>query len=282
MTQAMHVWRCVFILAILFLPRVVSAGPPFQTDDPDPIDYHNYEFYIFGGVDATGVEAGAIGPAFELNYGPWKNFHAHIIVPFGAVFPSNNPSYAPYGAGPRAFGLTDTETGLKYRFVQETKTRPMIGVYPMLELPTGNAGKGLGVGKGWGHLPIWAQKDFGSWTTYGGVGETINTAPGYRNFTYGGWELQRQINKKVWLGGEVFSHASEGIVTAQLHSASMIDFGGGYEFRNPGFQFLFAYGHSVYGPAENYAYLGLYWTWGAQNTSAANTAQTLRAGAIHY
>lgn len=273
----------ILIAAILlFSATTAIAGPPFQTDDPDPIDYHNYEIYTFGSVDATGVEAGTIGPAFELNYGPLPNFHAHIIIPAGAAFPSNNPAYLPSGTGHRAFGLTDVETGLKYRFVQESKTRPMIGVYPMLELPTGNAAKGLGVGKGWGHLPIWAQKSFGAWTTYGGVGETINTAPGYRNFTYGGWELQRQLDKKLWLGGEVFSHASEGAATAQLHSATMIDFGGGYEFRNPGFQFLFAYGHSVYGPAEHYAYIGLYWTWGPENKTATNTAQKLLSSALHF
>ena len=27
-------------------------------------------------------------------------------------------------------------------------------------------------------------------------------------------------------------------------------------------QLLFAYGHSIAGLTENYAYLGLYWTWG--------------------
>lgn len=34
----------------------------------------------------------------------------------------------------------------KYRFVEETKTRPQIGVFPMFELPTGNSARGLGNG----------------------------------------------------------------------------------------------------------------------------------------
>ncbi len=29
---------------------------------------------------------------------------------------------------------------------------------------------------------------------------------------------------------------------------------------------LFCYGHSVVGQTENYAYLGLYWTWGKKET----------------
>ncbi len=42
----------------------------------------------------------------------------------------------------------------------------------------------------------------------------------------------------------------------------MLDVGGYYKFRDPGFQLLFCYGHTVIGQNENYAYLGLYWTWG--------------------
>jgi hypothetical protein len=271
--------RSLLIIAVLFLPGIAWAGPPFQTDDPEPIDLHHFEVYAFGGVDGTGVEMGTTGPAYEMNYGPFPNVHIHIIIPAGATFPSNNPAYAPSGTGQRAFGLTDIETGVKFRFVQETKHRPMISVYPMLELPTGNASKGLGVGKGWGHLPIWTQKSFGPWTTYGGVGETINTAPGYRNFTYGGWLLQRDLNKKLTLGGEIFSHAHEGIATAQIHSATLVDFGGTY-WIHPGFQFLAAYGHSVFGQAENYAYVGLYWTWGPKDKSQA--PQNLLSSVHHF
>ena len=43
----------------------------------------------------------------------------------------------------------------------------------------------------------------------------------------------------------------------------MIDLGGYYHFKNhPGEQFLFCYGHSIAGQTENYAYVGMYWTWG--------------------
>jgi hypothetical protein len=49
----------------------------------------------------------------------------------------------------------------------------------------------------------------------------------------------------------------------------MIDVGGYYHFKHhPGEQFLFAYGHSVAGQTENYAYLGMYWTWGKDDKKA--------------
>ncbi len=50
----------------------------------------------------------------------------------------------------------------------------------------------------------------------------------------------------------------------------MVDVGGYYHFKkHPGEEFLFCYGHSVAGQTENYAYLGLYWTWGKDNKQPA-------------
>jgi hypothetical protein len=50
----------------------------------------------------------------------------------------------------------------------------------------------------------------------------------------------------------------------------MIDVGGYYHFKhNTNEQFLFCYGHSVAGQTENYAYVGMYWTWGKDATSGS-------------
>ena len=70
--------------------------------------------------------------------------------------------------------------------MQETKKRPMIGTFVMFEMPAGNAARGLGVGKTWYKLPIWVQKSSGPWTSYGGGGETIVNAPGYRSYAFAG------------------------------------------------------------------------------------------------
>ncbi len=260
---------CGLLYLALLSPAVVSAGPPFQTDDPLPIDFNHYEFYVFGAADGTALGMGTTGPAIEFNWGALPNVHLHIVIPAAGILPANDPRFLPLGAGPSAFGLGDVELGVKYRFVQETRHRPMIGIFPMFEAPTGNPHNGLGVGKGWAKLPVWLQKSFGPWTTYGGVGENVNNAAGFRNFTYGGWLVQRDIGKKLTLGTEVFSHGREGLATVQTRSATMMDMGGYYYFRNPGFQLLFCYGHTAFGQAENYAYLGLYWTWGRKNGKAS-------------
>jgi hypothetical protein len=252
----------LLVLMLLACAKPLFAGPPFQTDDPDPVDFHHYEFYVFGNADGTGVEMDTAGPAAEFNWGILPNTQFHIVVPLAAIVPSNNVKYLPSGAGPSEFGLGDIEIGVKYRYLKETKYRPMIGTFTMLEVPSGNSNLGLGVGKVWAKLPVWVQKSFGPWTTYGGVGEQIVPQTGYNNFTYGGWLLQRDIGKKWTLGGEVFSHGAEGIATSQIRGSTLVDFGGYYYIRNPGFQVLFSYGHAVGGMPETYAYVGLYWTWG--------------------
>jgi len=259
--------RICFLAALLLLVLPTSrlsaqAGPPFQTDDPTPVDLGHYEFYVFSTFDGTPVEADPTGPAFEFNWGAIPNIQLHAILPFGAAVPSNNPIYAPSGTGPSAFGLTDMELGVKYNFIKQTSHRPAIGSFTMFEMPTGSFNKGLGVGKVWYKLPLWAEKEIGSWSLVGGMGYTVVPQTGYRNYLYGGYLMKKTVNERLELSAEVFSHAREGFAAAQTLASTLIDAGGYYHFKQPGLQLLFAYGHSIVGQTENYAYLGLYKTWG--------------------
>jgi hypothetical protein len=253
----------LLVVLVSLTARLHAQGPPYQTDDPVPVDFKHYEFYIFGTVDGTPVEIDTTGPAFEFNWGALPRLQIHAILPWGSVHPSNNPIYYPAGTGPSAFGLTDMELGAKVAFIKEGKRMPQIGSFTMLEIPTGNYDKGLGVGKVWYRLPIWLQKNEGDWLFDGGAGYAVVPQTGYRDYAYTGWLVKRKINERLELGAEVFAHGREGLAAAQTQSSTMIDVGGYYHFKkHPGEQFLFCYGHSVAGQTENYAYVGMYWTWG--------------------
>ena len=268
-----RIFPSLFLVVILAVPELrAQAGPPFQTDDPTPVELGHYEFYIFGTIDGTPAELDPTGPAFEFNWGAIPNIQLHAILPLGAVMPSNNPVYAPGGTGSSAFGLTDMELGVKYGFIKQTKHRPQIGSFTMFEIPTGNSTKGLGVGKVWHKLPIWVEKEFGPWSLCGGMGYTVVPQSGYNNYLYGGFLVKREINKKLELSAEIFSHAREGFAAAQTQASTMIDAGGYYHFKSPGLQLLFAYGHSIAGQTENYAYLGLYKTWGNDKDAGGKSA----------
>jgi hypothetical protein len=259
--------RCSPLIRILLFAVAASSlcaqGPPFQIDDPVPVDLHHYEFYIFGAMDGTPAEIDSTGPAFEFNWGAIPRVQLHIIAPFGSINPSNNPIYAPGGTGPSAFGYTDMELGAKIAFIKESKYIPQIGSFTMFELPAGNYDKGLGVGKVWYKVPVWLQKNFGHWLLDGGAGETIVPQTQYRNFPYGGFLLKYAFGERLEIGGEIYSHGREGFAAPQTEASTMIDIGGYYHFKNhPGEQFLFCYGHSIAGQTEQYAYVGMYWTWG--------------------
>jgi hypothetical protein len=170
------------------------GGPPFITDDPEPIGHRHWELYV---ASQTYHDAGGwIGtaPHLEANYGVVPNVQLHVIAPF--VYD------APVDGGTR-YGFGDMELGAKIRFVQEGDWVPQIGTYPMFEVPTGSSRRGLGNGSAQIFAPLWLQKSFGPWTTYGGPGFWIDTGRPSRHWWFFGWELQRRIVDAVALGAEV-------------------------------------------------------------------------------
>jgi hypothetical protein len=248
------------VLIALFASTTAHAGPPFQTDDPDPVTFRHFEMYAFELSDGTGKNAGGTAleaPAYEVNYGVVPNVQLHLVLPLTA-------SFAPSG-GPTNYGMGDSELGAKIRFVKETKRVPEVGIFPFFELPSGNADKGLGVGATWYRMPLWLQKSWGpsekQWTSYGGGGEAVVPATGYKDYPFSGLLVQRQLSSKLTLGAELFGHGAEGAAATSTRAATMLDLGGIYEFK-PGFDLLFCAGRSVYGQPETYTYLSLYWTWG--------------------
>ena len=245
--------HCVKFLApvigtYLLLSADTFAGPPFLTDDPEPVDYQHWEFYIFGNGDHAGDGYTLNGPAVEVNYGVLPDTQLHLVVPMTTVGG---------GGAPAVSGLGDTEFGVKYRFLHETNGWPQIGIFPMVEFPTGDAQRGLGNGRAWLRLPLWLQKSFGPWTTYGGGGAVLNPAPGQRDYPFGGWLVQRDFGPHLTLGGEVFG---QGRATGDERGFAAVNFGGSCNL-NEHFSLLFSAGHSVAGDDHTLWYFAFYWTW---------------------
>ncbi len=182
--------------ALMASPRA-TAGPPFATDDPVPVDTGHWEIYGFSNrLDADDDKNGVLA-GLEVNYGAAANLQLHLIVPLAFDYPAGGP----FEAGPG-----DIELGAKYRFLDASAETWQIQVatFPLIEVPTGKSSAGLGAGQLRAYLPLWLEKDFGAWTTYGGGGYWINPGPGNRDYWFGGWLLQRRITDKLAFGGEVF------------------------------------------------------------------------------
>lgn len=239
------------VSALLFLAIASSAlaGPPFVTDDPEPVDLHHWEVYVASHFEHDPSGSSGTAPHVEVNFGAAPNLQLHVIAPCA------------YGKSPGSagqIGYGDTELGLKYRFVQESPTRPMVGIFPQLELPTGSRDRGLGSGHLQVLLPIWLQKTKGAWTTYGGGGFFINPGAGNRNYWLLGGEAQRDLGERLTLGGEVF-----GTTPTQDNENGVINFNlGGQINIDAKHHVLFSAGRSIQGDLTWMSYVGFQWTFG--------------------
>jgi len=202
-----------FALTIAVLPQIVLAGPPFKTDDPQPVDFRHWEFYLASVQSFARHETDATLPHIEVNFGAFQNVQLHIVAPMGFVRSGDGKSY----------GYSDTELGVKYRFLDETDVAPQVGVFPLVELPTGDASRQLGTGSLQAYLPVWIQKSWGKLTTYGGAGYWIKPGTGNRNWLFAGWEAQYDFSSTVTIGGELFYQTAD---TQDGRSGSGFDIGG--------------------------------------------------------
>jgi hypothetical protein len=193
------------------------AGPPYFTDDPAPTDTGHWEIYAFGaGTKTAGNFDGVTG--LDLNYGPVEDVQLTATLPVEFA----------HGGGTRQAGIGDIEVGVKYRFLHDEASGVAVAIFPRVILPT--AVRGFGSGKVGVLLPIWAQKDAGPWSIFGGGGYTINPGAGSRDYWLTSAALTRTVSKRLSLGAEVF-HRSADEIGGRSYTA--LNFGGSYRLGGP-------------------------------------------------
>ena len=245
----------IALLAASFSPGY--AGPPFITDDPEPVDLGHWEVYGFSAGAGGHGDTTGLGPSLEVNYGAAPGLQLHFI---GGL------AYDIQPGDHLQMGMSDTELGAKLRFINpgEDDWYPQVGIFPLVEAPTGNARRGLGAGEWDEFLPIWLQKDWSKWTTYGGGGYWINPGPGNRNYWFFGWLLQRQVTDDLALGAEVFHQTSNMVgrdASTGFNLCGVYDFTKNYHLLFSGGRGGIAY--AVDGPAVGYPttyYIAFQWT----------------------
>jgi hypothetical protein len=244
-----HFALFVLMLAIFQLfADTAMAGPPFVTDDPEPVGLRHWEFYVASSYNHGSDGTTGTAPHFEVNYGAATETQLHIIVPV---------SYANISGKPFRYGLGDVEVGVKYRFLKETSIFPQVGLFPLLELPSGDSSAGLGSGHTSAFLPIWFQKSLGAWTSYAGGGYWFNkTADGDKDHWQSGWQIQRDLSKVVTAGAEIFNfspRSQDDPGETALNAALIINFSEAHHL-------LLSVGRDVQGPNTQFAYAAFQWT----------------------
>ena len=223
----------LFALLCCVLPAGAFAGPPFVTDDPVPVDYQGWE--VNTALTGTAVRVGGITsvPSIDINYGAFPGVQLHA-QPQAVVIGSS--------AG-RQVGIGDTQLGAKIRLIDEDKQGwvPMVSLYPIFTVPTGNARRGLGTGQAETFLPVWADKTIGKWILDGGASLDINPGGHGLNAVFVGGLLLYQFTEAFQLGGEAF------LQTAQMRgerNAPGFNLGGSYDL-NKTCHLLFSAGQGL-------------------------------------
>lgn len=196
--------RVIPVLAALTIPSVAIAGPPYLTDDPEPTDTGHWEIYapLLEAAGAGSNYYGAVGA--EINYGLAQNVQLTVGLPVAFA----------HSAGSTRWGAADLEASIKYRFLHDEANGVQVAVFPGLTLRTGS--NGLSAGRVTALLPIWAQKEVGPWSVFGGGGYAINPGAGHKDFWTSGGAVVRQVGERLSVGieadlegaGEIGGHAT--------------------------------------------------------------------------
>lgn len=166
------------------------AGPPFLTDEPVPTDPGRWELCTpFAQAEGRGGDvSGSFGA--EINFGAAPD----VQVTFGL------PLAFAHDASGTGIGAGDVDVSVKYRFLHVESAGLSVAAFPALTLPTASGGRGDRTVTAF--LPVWAQKDFGPWSLFGGGGYAINPGAGRRDSWRAAVALSRQIAPKLLAGIE--------------------------------------------------------------------------------
>jgi hypothetical protein len=172
------------------------AGPPYLSDDPEPTDPGHWEIYnyVIGLIGTAGLSGEG---GFDINYGAAKNLQLTAVLPL-AFGNADGFKLEGLDGGP---GII--ELAVKYKFLHESDDTwlPDVSLFPRVFVPTSDR---FSTGHSNLFLPLWAEKDFGPWSLFGGGGYQINPGAGQDSFWQGGFALSRAIGKRASLGGEIY------------------------------------------------------------------------------
>jgi hypothetical protein len=230
--------RAAVPIALLALLRPASAGPPYVTDDPEPTDYRHFEIYGFSsGIatrDDTSGEAG-----IDFNYGAAPDLQLTAVLPGGFDSPR---------AGRSVIGPDNVELAVKYRFLHQATLGWDVSFFPRVFLPS--AARDIGERHASLLLPLWVEKDWGDWSTFGGGGCEIHRGGGAQDFCLAGWALTRQILPKLQLGVEIYHQTAD---TVGGRATTGIGAGARYDLTE-NYHLLASFGPGIENAAETNQY----------------------------
>jgi hypothetical protein len=177
------------MLLLVALSSPALAGPPYVTDDPEPTERGHFEIYAF--ADGTFVRGGTAGETgLDMNYGASPDLQLTLVV----------PAAYEHASGEWTTGLGNIEAAAKFRVLHQDSFGLDVAVFPRVFLPSPD---GVGEWHASLLLPVWAEKDWGAWSVFGGGGCVLNRSGASRDFCLAGFAVTRQVLPDLQLGAEI-------------------------------------------------------------------------------
>jgi hypothetical protein len=208
----------VITLLLLGCSSLALAGPPFVTDDPEPVEYQHWEVNYAATKSWRHQESSVAMPSIDINYGLTPDLQIHAQPRYSFEKTQSNKSN----------GFDNTEVGIKYRFINIDygDASVMVGTYPMIEIPTGDSSLRPNMRKTKTFIPAWIQFNKDKWSSYGGIGYRINPGVGNQNSWYFGTAVLYQFTPSVQLGSEVFYETADSPINQSITGFNL---GGRYQ-----------------------------------------------------
>jgi len=209
----------IALVALLVSVPQAHAGPPYVTDDPETTDYRHLEAYLF--ASATSTRDGTNGAAgIDFNYGAGPDLQLTLVAPVAQEKPNQSQS---------ASGPGNIELAAKVRLEHQARIGWDVSVFPRVFLPS--ASRRVGDQHGSYLLPMWVERDWGPWSTFGGGGYVINRGGDSRNYTLLAWAVTRQVLPRLQVGVELFHRSADtrgGLSSTGLNAGMRCDLSNHY------------------------------------------------------
>jgi len=235
MTRA-HLAALTAALTLLTTPA--WAGPPYVTDDPEPTELGQFEIYLF----ATGSEAhdgSEVAAGIDFNYGASPDLQLTAALPF---------AYEDASGSSPASGIGNVELAAKYRFLHRRQIGWDVAIFPRYFLRS--ASSSVGDQHSAFLLPIWAEKDWDGWSTFGGGGRVLQNGEKLKDFWLAGWAVVHTFTTRLQLGLELVYQTAD---APGGHSSTALGAGLRYDISER-YHFLASAGPTLRNAAETNDY----------------------------
>jgi hypothetical protein len=179
------------LLLLAALAPAAYAGPPYVSDDPQPTSERHFEIYAF--TEGLRNEQGTSGASgVDFNYGAGPDLQLTAVIPQAYERPRDVPASS---------GVGNIELAVKYRFAHQSESGWDIAFFPRLFLPSTTSA--VGPRHASLLLPVWLERDWRGWSSFGGAGCALNHGGDSRNYCLASWALAYQLRPNLQLGAEL-------------------------------------------------------------------------------